>query len=354
MPRESGELEMKLSAALVLVLLILGAPAAADDTVKPVKLMEVRTTTGGITRQFFGQVVARQTVDLAFQVAGQIVEFPVIEGQTIPEGTLVARLDLEPFQLARDQARLQKEQADRTVDRLNRLSGSSVSQVAIDDAATQAGLAGIAVRNAENALADATLLAPFDALVATRNVANFTTVAAGTPVVRLYDMSELRIEIDVPEILFQRAGDDQDVEVSAKFPASERVYPLEVREFNAEASAIGQTFRLTFALPERDGLHVLPGSSVTVSATINTGPPVLAVPASALAPDAGGAVSVLVFAPTEGDLGRLERRLVQVSVAGDGGFQVTGGLRDGEEIVVAGVAALEDGQTVRRFRGFAD
>ena len=33
-------------------------------------------------RQFFGQIVASQTVDLAFQVGGQIVEIPVLEGYT--------------------------------------------------------------------------------------------------------------------------------------------------------------------------------------------------------------------------------------------------------------------------------
>lgn len=345
---------MTLRFALVLSALAMAAPASADDAVKPAKLMEVTAGSGGLTRQFFGQVVARQTVDLAFQVPGQIVEFPVIEGETVEEGALIARLDLETFELALEQARLQKEQADRTVERLSKLSGNAVSQVTLEDAVTAAALAGVAVKNAEYAYENATLLAPFNALVATRNLANFTTIGAGTPVVRLHDMSELRIEIDVPEILFQRAGEDNDVTVTAKFPASERVYPLEIREFNAETTAIGQTFRLTFALPEAEGLHVLPGSSVTVTARVNSGPPVIAVPPTALATSGDGAVSVLVFSPTEDDLGTVERRTVEAAVAEDGSFRITSGLEDGEVIVAAGVAALESGQTVRRFTGFAN
>ncbi|MEM9794652.1 MAG: efflux RND transporter periplasmic adaptor subunit, partial [Pseudomonadota bacterium] len=57
--------------------------------------MTVDPTAGALVRQFFGLVVARQTVDLAFQVSGQIVEFPAIEGESIPKGGLIALLDLE-------------------------------------------------------------------------------------------------------------------------------------------------------------------------------------------------------------------------------------------------------------------
>ncbi len=339
--------------AVLLAALATAIPAWADDPVKPVKLMAVEAADRATVRHFFGQVVARQTVDLAFQVGGQIVELPVIEGETIAAGDLIAELDLETFELSLDQARLQKEQADRTVTRLQQLSGAAVSQVTIDDAITQAGLSEIAVRNAEYALEHATLTAPFDALVASRNVANFTTISAGTPVVRLHDMSELRIEIDVPEVLFQRAGEDPDVEISAQFPVSSDVFPLEVREFNAETSSIGQTFRLTFGMTPPEGLRVLPGSSVTVTARLNGGAGGIAVPPSAILPIQGG-TAVLVFSPQGAEEGEIERRMVEIEPTDEGGFLVRSGLEPGEEIVVAGVAALSDGQTVRRFTGFAE
>ena len=339
-------------------LLALTLPVQAQQpAAKPVKLITVEQSDGGLVRQFFGQVVARQTVDLAFQVSGQIVEFPALEGATIPKGGLIARLDLETFGRALEQARLQKEQADRTVERLEKLSGNTVSQVSIDDAATQAGLAALAVQNAEYALEQATLPAPFDALVAARNVANFTTINAGTPVVRLHDMSELRIDIEVPEILFQRAGEDPDAELTATFPTSGQSYPLEVREFNAETSSVGQTFTITFALPAQEGLNVLPGSSVTVTARLRSGAPVIALPASALlsgGTDGAGATAVMVFRDRGDGEGTVERRPVGVSVSDSGGFHVTSGLEAGEEVVTAGVAALQDGQTVRRFTGFPE
>ena len=337
-----------------LSLLILATATGAQDVVRPVKIETAKSSGGGIERQFFGVVAARQTVDLAFQVDGQIRELPVVEGQVTPKGGLIGQLDLETFELARDQAQVQLDQAERTYARLQRLSGSAVSEVSVQDAETEVALAKIALRNAETALRHASLEAPFDALIATRNVDNFTTIAAGTPVVRIHDMSELRIEIDVPEILFQRAGEDPDVELSAKFPFSDQIFPLEVREFNAETSDIGQTFQLTFGLAPPEGLVVLPGASVTVTAILNEGDRGLLVPPSAIKTDAAGAVSMMVFEPQGAEEGTLQERPVTVDIDNEGGVRITAGLEDGEDYVVTGVAALSDGQSVRRFTGFSN
>lgn len=318
-----------------------------------VKLISASETGGDVTRRFFGRVVAKETVDLAFQVGGQIVEFPVIEGEPLAKSGLVAQLDLEPFELSLEQAMLEKDQADRTLTRLEKLEGNTVSQVTVDDARTAADLAAVGVKNAERSLRNATLSAPFDALVAIRNVANFTTINAGTAVVRLHDMSELRMEIDVPEILFQKAGEDPDVELFAKFPVSDELHPVETREFNAQTSDVGQSFKITLGMPPKPGLAVLPGSSVEVIATIKEGDAFLEIPYSAVVFDEAGATSVMVFEPTDGaDDGIVTQTPIETTPTNDGNLRVTSGVDAGAEIVASGAALLEDGQTVRRFTGF--
>ena len=307
---------------------------------------------GGVTRQFFGTVVARQTVDLGFQVGGQIVQFPAQEGQVIPAGELVAELDLEPFELQLRQAQLQYEQAERTFNRLEQL-GANVSSAQLDDAETQLGLAGVSLRNAEVALEDATLSAPFAALVAARNVANFSTIAQGTPIVRLHDMSELRVEIDVPEILFQQAGGDANIRLEARFPTGPETYPLELREFNAEASSVGQSFRATLALPADAGLTVLPGSSVTVLATQLDGDATILIPPSALRLGNNGETHVMRYVPRDDDTGTLEEVAIAIAPNRDGLVVVTDGIAAGDEILRTGAQTVSDGQVVRRFTGFS-
>ncbi|WP_299886417.1 efflux RND transporter periplasmic adaptor subunit [uncultured Ruegeria sp.] len=345
---------MKLLTSLGLALAVLATPIVAQDVPKPVKLMQVSETTPGFSRQFFGRVAARQTVDLAFQVAGQIVEMPVTEGFVIPKEGLIARLDQEPFELRLDRARLQKDQADRTEARLSRLRGTTASQVAVDDAETEAQLAALALRDAEYELEHATLTAPFDALVSSRAVEAFTTVSAGTPVVRIHDMSELRIEVDVPEILFQRSGQNDDLTITAKFPVSDEVFPLEIREFDAETSSVGQTFRIQFGLTPPEGMQILPGSSVTVNVQVQDDRSGIVVPATAIVAGANGDLSVMVFSPVGADDGTVRSVPVTIEPTQTGDVRVLSGLSDGDEIVVAGGAVLTDGQAVRRFTGFAN
>lgn len=345
---------MKLLATLAISLGLLAAPAMTQETPKPVKLMLVSETAPGFSRQFYGQVAARQTVDLAFQVAGQIVDFPVTEGNVLTKDSLIAQLDLEPFELQLNRARLQKEQADRTVARLSRLKGTTVSQVSLDDAGTNAALAAIALRDAEYALEHATLRAPFDALVSRRSVAAFTTVASGTPIVRIHDMSELRIEVDVPEILFQRAGQQDEVTITARFPFSDEEFPLQIREFDAETSSVGQTFRINFGLTPPEGRQILPGSSVTVSVHVQDGRTGIVIPPTAVVSTPEGGIGVMVFNPVGSDEGAVTWTPVKIEPTVTGDVRVTEGLSDGDEIVVTGGGALTDGQPVRRFAGFAN
>lgn len=340
---------------LILIMLGLG-PAqvlAQDETPRPALIMTVTSGEVGVTRKFFGRVVARQTVDLAFQVAGKIVSFPAQEGEVISAGGLISQLDLEPFELQLEQAQLQLTQAERTYNRLQQLT-LSVPEARRDEAETQFGLAKVAARNAQVALNNATLYAPFDALVARRSIANFSTIAAGAPVVRIHDMSELRIEIDVPEILFQQAGTNANVRLLAKFPVSDKMYPLEVREFNAEASEVGQSFRITLALEPIGGLNVFPGSSVEVFATLISGEAPMLIPITALRLGNDGGTNVLRFISVSDSLGTVEEVPVVIEPTRDGMVRVLEGLNSGDEIVRTGAHAIEDGQTVRRFEGFAN
>ncbi|MEM6728566.1 MAG: efflux RND transporter periplasmic adaptor subunit, partial [Pseudomonadota bacterium] len=284
------------SACLVAAMGLVAMPAASQQ-IPQAKIIEVQAAEDALERVFFGRVKARQTIDLAFQVGGQIVELPIDEGQPIAEGDLIGELDLEPFELSLARAQAEFDQAQDDFDRLSRLSSNTVSQVTIDDAETAVELNRIAVRDAERALRLATLRSPFDGIIARRSVPNFTTISAGTPVTRLHDMSDLRVEIEVPEVLFQQAGRDPNVLLEAEFPASDTRYTLEFREVTAETTQVGQAFRLTLGMEPPPDLFVLPGASATVYARVLGEDAPLIIPTGALVFDVNGAPSVMVFEP---------------------------------------------------------
>jgi RND family efflux transporter MFP subunit len=279
-----------------------------------------------------------------------MIEFPAIEGAIIEAGALVAKLDQEPFQLALDRAIASQEKSQRDLKRLQRLKANA-SQAQVDGASTALVLADLAVRDARLALQRSTLNAPFAALVANRITANYSTVGAGTPIARLHDMSELHIEIEVPEVLVQQLGDNPNVELTATFPASDQTFALSFREVIAEASRIGQTFTVTLGMSPPDDLLLLPGATATVRATLMDQATGMIVPASAIHTAASGDVSVMRFVQADNGA-TVVMTPVEIELNHNGAVQITSGLESGSEIVAAGVNSLRDGQAVRRFESF--
>lgn len=325
-------------------------PASAQQLTEAtlVKTYMIPTGSEDATRTYFGEVSARETVPMGFQVSGRMIEFHAPEGEIIPKGATIGRLDPVPFEIAIERAQLQLQQAERQLSRFQRLAGSTVSDAQLQDAETDARLAAVMLRDAEYAFDQSTLEAPFDALVAGRTVANFSTVAAGAEIVRLHDMSELRIDIEVPEALVQQLGVDPEVILHARFPGSDKRYPLDFREMNTEVTEVGQTFRVTLAFDAPPDRLLFPGASAVVEATL-VGPDVgPVIPAAAVAADPDGQPFVFEINENDGRL-VLERRDVVLGVSVQGNVVVREGLSRGAELVVGGLSTLREGLTVRRF-----
>ena len=61
-----------------------------QEVVRPARLMKVQATSSTNNYEFVGKVEAAQTVDVSFEVSGPLAHLPILEGQTIPEGNLIA------------------------------------------------------------------------------------------------------------------------------------------------------------------------------------------------------------------------------------------------------------------------
>lgn len=349
------------SASLAAALALLAAGASGQGAVEltpsgdpaplpAVRLLEPREVEAARTRSFFGRVAARETVALSFEVGGRLVAFPAREGAAVAAGEVLARLDPDPLVRAVERAELQLAQAERDAERARKLAASNAtSEVRAEDAATARDLADVALRDAREALSDGVLEAPFDGLVAERVAVTFSNVSPGEPILRLHDMSEVRVEIEVPERVLARAGGLHAIAFSGELPRGGAT-PLELAEFEAQTGRVGQSFRVALAIPEGAVRGLIPGASMTVTATLpprEAGP---TLPAGAILGTAEGGFAVMVFRPGEDGLGRVERREVAVAAATGTAFEVEG-LTGDERVVAAGGHLLEDGQQVRVYDG---
>ncbi|GIT93015.1 hemolysin D [Jannaschia pagri] len=320
------------------------APLRSVRLVEPLGAAETRD------RVFFGRIAARETARLSFEIGGRMVALDVAEGARLSQGDVIARLDPEPLERAVERAELTLAQATRDADRLAVLAERNVAaDVRAEDARTARDLADVALRDARKALADATLYAPFDGLVAERLAAVFTNVEQGQPIAALHDLSEIRVEIDLPERVLLRAGGVEALTFTGTLPDGSDV-PLTLRDFEAQTGQVGQSFRLALQVPQDRAAGLLPGATMEVTARMPVREAGQILPASAILGRSDRGFEVMIFAP-EGD-GTGVARAAQVQVSSpDGVTLAVAGLPEDARIIAAGGHLLEEGERVRAYDG---
>ena len=301
------------------------------------------------TRDFVGRVVPLKVVDLAFQVSGQILELPVSEGERREKGALIARLDTVDFELAVAHARASYDLAEIDFNRAAQLAQREVAaQSRLDQAQADRTQAEISLREAERRLDQATISAPFDALVARVIAERFINTTPSQPVVRLQDVSEMRVMVSLPEEIAALArADGESFGFTATFPAAPGYEaPLSLRDFVTEADPVAQTYQVEFAITGAVDPRLLPGMTAKVTGVPKTGadqPPVV-IPVGAVDTTGDTEPQVWLFDP---DTSTVSPRKVTLGLPRDGDIVVLDGLAPNDRVVSAGWTGLTDGALVR-------
>ena len=301
------------------------------------------------TRDFVGRVAPLKVVDLAFQVSGQIFDLPLSEGQRRAEGALIARLDTVDFELAVRHARTSYDLAEIEYKRAAQLAQREVAaQSRLDQAQASRTQAEISLREAERRLDQATITAPFDALVARIFAEPFINTTPSQPVVRLQDVSEMRVIVSLPEEIAALARANEDsFAFTATFPAAPGYEAmLSLRDFVTEADPVAQTYQVEFAITGTVDPRLLPGMTAKVTGVPKTGadqPPVV-IPVEAVDTTADTDPQVWRFDP---DTSTVSPRRVTLGLPRDGNIVVLKGLAPGDRVVSAGWTGLIEGAQVR-------
>lgn len=324
----------------------------ASDAPLPVRTMLVPEPTVMIERQFFGRITAKDTVSLAFEVGGQIETLQAPEGAFVPKGTLIGVLDLGPFERRVERAELAYEQTVRALRRAQSLALKSVaSQVRAEDAQTAFDLATVELRVARAALEDAHIFAPFDAQVSDRIASPHAFTEPGQPIVRLHDLSELRVQFDLPERLLREVGDVREVTFLGAVPGLQDTIPLRFREFRAETGEIGQGYTVSLAIDPDAAKTLRPGQTMQVRGRIASETRDHIIPSTAIAIAPDGTQYVVMI--EQSDAGLVAVHAPISIVAPTGSTLSVQGLQSGIEIVEVGAHAVANGARVKRYLGLS-
>jgi RND family efflux transporter MFP subunit len=346
---------------------------------RPIKLMTIGNVSSGAnsngsaqTRKLPGTVKAADQVDLAFQVAGTLIDLPVKEGQRIKKGDLVARLDTRDFVSNLNNAKGVVAKANASVEYANAeyqryrnikatdagaVSDSMVSlkqtSLKVSKADLQSAQAGLAI--AQDQLDYTSLRAPFSGIVARKYVDNFQELKAKQAVVSIQNISDIDITIDVPEMMMTPIRQTKP-NVFAEFAAdSSRRFELKLKEAALQSDPQTQTYRVVFSMPAPSGIRILSGMTATVGiefgeANVNTvveSESNAVIPLIAVLADNAGHSTVWVVDEKTMSVHRREVKTGELS--GTDSIRISSGLKEGDIIAISGVSKLQEGQVVRTF-----
>lgn len=299
-----------------------------------------------------GAIRAREEAVLSAKATGQIRRIRVDVGDRVRRGARLVEMDstsirigLENAQAALRVAAAAQASAERDAARGKVLfDQASIPeaqweklQTARDLATAQHDQARAALRAAEQSLADATLVAPFDATVTARyrNAGDTVTLMPVTPILALTDTDHLEARLSVPESIERFVVPGKAVS-GVTTPGGAR-FEARMRVKNPVVDPATRTVEVLADVTPDPALR--PGTLVTVDFGAAGGADGLFVPTTALRTE-GQETYVLVVAG-----GKVEKRAVEISPVHPGAVAVKRGL-DAQADVVQDPGSLAPGDAV--------
>lgn len=311
-----------------------------------VKVEEVKGIGEVSATTFAGRTKSASEVNLAFRVSGPITRVLVKEGDHVRKGQVVAEMDGRDYEVQLSATKAEYAQVKADAERVMALYAEGNTTASNYDKA-RFGLQQITqkLENHRNQLADTKLRSTIDGYVQTKLHEAGETVSAGMPVVSVFGSGDTEVEIHVSALDFSHLN--KFTGFSCKFDVTgDDAFPLVLTRTSQEAnSAQLYTVRLRF----KDNIrpkHITPGMTTMVYAEVadSESNGKVQVSSSAIFEQDGKA---LVFVYDNASQTVKARTVKMTRVNRDGTAQIDRGLKPGEQVVVAGVHHLNDGQKVK-------
>lgn len=351
-------------------------PSAQPPQAVQTHRLESRGRREGAGLRFSAVVVPDAQVALSFRVSGYVASLAQVRGpngklRDIAEGDRVKRrselvrirqaeyqdkVSQAASQAAAAEAAALKAQLD--FQRANRLYESrSLTKPDFDAAraqydATQAQLRAARAQTSEAqiALRDTLLLAPFDGDVVTKAVELGAIVGPGTPAFVLARTDVVKLVIGVPDTAVRLVKLGQPVEVMVDaFP--DRTFQAQVSRIASAADQTTRNFDVEVEIPNQD--HLLKvgmlGSLQLISGDVAQKSSAILVPLASIVEAASGECGVYVIERAGAEqVARL--RPVEIGTVNGNEIHVVGRLSAGQEVITTGANLLKNGQRVEVVR----
>jgi membrane fusion protein (multidrug efflux system) len=314
--------------------------SASEAATVPVEVAMPRRGEMRATYSGTATLEAEADAEVVAKVQGELHKLLVEEGDRVRAGDLLAVLDgrqlrLEVAQVDAELAKLERDyrrQIELNAKGLVAAGAFEGLKYDLDTLRAKRDLARLQLSYTE-------IRAPFAGVVAARNVRLGQTVQPGTAMFRVTDPAPLKAQVFVPERELQRlrTGQPAAVQVDA-IPG--RTFPARVSLVSPTVDARTATFKVTVEVDDATA-GLKPGMFARVGIVFEHKQGALQIPRIALV-ETDGERSVFVV---QKDLVR--QRSVTTGLTDAGNIEITGGIAEGEPVVIVGQSGLKDGNKVR-------
>jgi RND family efflux transporter MFP subunit len=368
------------------------AAASSKNADQPVTVAVTKAALANLSQKLTLAAEFRpsQETDLHAKVAGYLQEINVDVGDHVRQGQIIASLEVPEFKDDLQQATFAKKRSESDVLRArsesqransvydaanltyNRLWAVSqarpnlIAQQEIDEALAKVQIAQAQVNTAKASLevaedqvkmqeamiervntiaAYTTIRAPFSGVITNRYADKGAMIQQGTasqtqalPVVRLSQISRLRLVLPVPESVVPRIRIGRAVQVNV--PALNQTFTGRVARFAETVTAATRTMETEVDVPN-PRLLLKPGMYATADLELDKKSDTITVPVQTISRKENKTIVMVVNAQK-----KLEVREIVTGLETPISVEVVAGLREGEMVVVGNLSQFKAGQTV--------
>jgi RND family efflux transporter MFP subunit len=342
----------KIISASILCLFAGAALAQQAMPAQVVQVANVERTEIAPTIAVPGTIYSRNDVQVTAGVSGQLLT--VVEpGTVVREGEPVARIDKRALLLQRaeqeallERAEINIRQLESQLRRQRELQGSSlVSEFELEQteanrdlAVADARIIKVRIRQIDDQVRRADVLAPFTGIVISRAYRGGEDVARGEVLAQLTDITHMEVRAFVPLKHLPRTVVGDTITVFA----ADVAYAGKIRALVPTGDVRSQTFEARIDLPVAATGDWTVGQLVSVAVPIRAKASTIAIPRDALVLRHNGN-----FVYRINDDNTAEQIAVELGDSSGDLIAVSGALREGDRVAIRGAENLRDGAPVK-------
>ncbi|MCF0165014.1 MAG: efflux RND transporter periplasmic adaptor subunit [Bacteroidales bacterium] len=310
-----------------------------QDKIVEVKVLQIQPGNGGGSFSYVGTVKASKSAKIAAKYSGALEKLNVSKGKYVSKGAVVAEISSQTIKSAYETANATYNYAKDAVDRVSQVKDAGgVTEQKMIELQTEHDKAYASLQGARQAVEECRLKAPFAGVIGDVLVEEGENVSAMQPVVTIFDINSLEIEIPVPEaeISDVKVGDIMQVTVPA---LGGEMISAKVASRGVVASSITHSYTCTLSISGKvDGL--LPGMVCSVNKKDEIAAQIV-VPTTAVKADTEGRYLWIA------NNGIAEKRHITVAGYCGSGIIVAEGISEGDMVIISGMNKVGSGTKVK-------